>query len=473
MTAVPPSAGPETDGPSAGYYPDPSIPGFVRYWDGLGWLPGTSRPAPGPDEVLPPPRTAARPSGPSMRFVPPPARGRRPEPEPEPESEPEPVPVAGPEPEPEPFVPQRTLPPLGGAVEQSGPIFLDETGMLPEPRTPAAQAAAEAGPETDAEEESGSRWIADAAQQRGLMETGAAPRWVSWGVLDEPAPKPAAEAAAPAPAAAAPLSAAPAPVPAAASVPAPTLVAAPATAPAPAEPRMPAEPRRAVPVPARPAPGPSPTAPPVRTLGPVPAVAAGARAGAAAASRAGVGAGAGSGAAAGRARPMEPRPALLVRRVGARLLDTAVLAGAVSVVGMPLVRQAVVHLQDKIDSARELSGQTRIWLVDPTVLRDAGLLLVALLVVGFVIEALPTAAWGRTLGKAVFGLRVVDRRSKRAPALGRSLVRWLTYLLSMLLLVGLFGLLRGLTDRPWRRGWHDRAGRTLVAAGKSRAARRN
>jgi uncharacterized RDD family membrane protein YckC len=169
---------------------------------------------------------------------------------------------------------------------------------------------------------------------------------------------------------------------------------------------------------------------------------------------------------------MEPRPALLIRRLGARLLDTAVLVGAVSVVGVPLVQQASQHLRDKIDAARTLSGQTQVWLVDPTVLGDAALLLIAVLVVGFVYEALPTAAWGRTLGKALFGLRVVDRRSKRPPALARSLVRWLTYQLSMLLLVGVFGLLRGLTDRPWRRGWHDRAGRTLVAAAKTRAARR-
>ncbi|MEU9006672.1 DUF2510 domain-containing protein, partial [Streptomyces sp. NPDC048551] len=28
-----------------GYYPDPSIPGFVRYWNGAAWVPGTSRPA--------------------------------------------------------------------------------------------------------------------------------------------------------------------------------------------------------------------------------------------------------------------------------------------------------------------------------------------------------------------------------------------------------------------------------------------
>ncbi|MBS2964553.1 RDD family protein [Actinocrinis puniceicyclus] len=33
-------------GPEAGYYADPSIPGYIRYWDGTQWVPGTSRPAP-------------------------------------------------------------------------------------------------------------------------------------------------------------------------------------------------------------------------------------------------------------------------------------------------------------------------------------------------------------------------------------------------------------------------------------------
>jgi uncharacterized RDD family membrane protein YckC len=35
-----------TTGPEAGYYADPSIPGYIRYWDGTQWVPGTSRPAP-------------------------------------------------------------------------------------------------------------------------------------------------------------------------------------------------------------------------------------------------------------------------------------------------------------------------------------------------------------------------------------------------------------------------------------------
>ncbi|MFB8062392.1 DUF2510 domain-containing protein, partial [Kitasatospora purpeofusca] len=44
-----PHAGGSTEtavGPAPGYYPDPSVPGFVRYWGGSAWVPGTSRAAP-------------------------------------------------------------------------------------------------------------------------------------------------------------------------------------------------------------------------------------------------------------------------------------------------------------------------------------------------------------------------------------------------------------------------------------------
>lgn len=36
-----------SSGPEPGYYADPSIPGYIRYWDGTEWVAGTSRPAPG------------------------------------------------------------------------------------------------------------------------------------------------------------------------------------------------------------------------------------------------------------------------------------------------------------------------------------------------------------------------------------------------------------------------------------------
>ncbi|MFF1799304.1 DUF2510 domain-containing protein, partial [Kitasatospora sp. NPDC058263] len=41
MTDRPFAGGAETAvGPTPGYYPDPSVPGFVRYWGGTAWVPG-------------------------------------------------------------------------------------------------------------------------------------------------------------------------------------------------------------------------------------------------------------------------------------------------------------------------------------------------------------------------------------------------------------------------------------------------
>ncbi|RSS35679.1 DUF2510 domain-containing protein, partial [Streptomyces sp. WAC08241] len=61
--ATPPGGGGEV--PQAGYYPDPSIPGYIRYWNGGAWVPGTSRPAPSDTGDVPSrPPAAAVPAGP-------------------------------------------------------------------------------------------------------------------------------------------------------------------------------------------------------------------------------------------------------------------------------------------------------------------------------------------------------------------------------------------------------------------------
>ncbi|MFF5300710.1 RDD family protein [Streptomyces sp. NPDC013161] len=59
-----PTPAPGDDRPREGYYPDPSIPGYVRYWNGASWVPGTSRPA--PSDGLPPgaPGTSVEETGP-------------------------------------------------------------------------------------------------------------------------------------------------------------------------------------------------------------------------------------------------------------------------------------------------------------------------------------------------------------------------------------------------------------------------
>ncbi|MZE76467.1 DUF2510 domain-containing protein, partial [Streptomyces sp. SID5475] len=48
-----PTSGSADGGPAPGYYPDPSIPGYIRYWNGASWVPGTSRPAPGEGDAMP------------------------------------------------------------------------------------------------------------------------------------------------------------------------------------------------------------------------------------------------------------------------------------------------------------------------------------------------------------------------------------------------------------------------------------
>ncbi|MEU7012082.1 RDD family protein [Streptomyces sp. NPDC046385] len=136
--ATPPGGGGEV--PQAGYYPDPSIPGYIRFWNGGSWVPGTSRPAPKEGEALPAP----------------------------------PVPVApqlAPSPAPAPSLP--SVP----AVEETGPVFLDAD---PEPSAAA--------------QEPSSAWHATTSVQTGFG--GERDQRVSWGRNDDaaiPAQQPPAD----------------------------------------------------------------------------------------------------------------------------------------------------------------------------------------------------------------------------------------------------------------------------------------
>ncbi|MFE2140132.1 DUF2510 domain-containing protein, partial [Streptomyces sp. NPDC059466] len=126
-----PTPAPGDDRPREGYYPDPSIPGYVRYWNGAAWVPGTSRPAPSDGAPLSPP-PGTRPAAP--------------------------VPAPAPAP-----------------AEETGPHFFDEDpGPAAEPRrvTPAeAQHGSRPEPAT--------AWGADRSRQSGFG--GEQDRRVSWG----------------------------------------------------------------------------------------------------------------------------------------------------------------------------------------------------------------------------------------------------------------------------------------------------
>lgn len=139
------------------------------------------------------------------------------------------------------------------------------------------------------------------------------------------------------------------------------------------------------------------------------------------------------------------------------------LGALTAAAAVPLAARAADHIDDKIDAAK-LSGETvTVWLLDSTTAALGGAVLGVFLVLGVLLDALPTAKWGRTLGKKLCGIDVRDMESHEAPGFGAALRRWLVYAVPGILAVGLAGVLWCLVDRPWRQCWHDKAARTFVA----------
>ncbi|PWK65569.1 putative RDD family membrane protein YckC [Streptomyces sp. CG 926] len=474
-----------------GYYPDPSIPGYIRYWNGAAWVPGTSRPAPQQAPVA--------------------------------QAAPAPAPVAAPA---APVV-------CGGHAvrpDETGPVFLDETSMteaLPEP-VPAPAHVAVAEPVAEP-----AVWQADPVHQAGFG--GPRDHRVSWGSTPDPAPaaqtaprpepepepepesepsprsagislaRTAAAAAAPAaaptrlpeqasagilsvrsPAAQAPAwpdapgaggpggsgltsswpeavapAPAPAPTPAPAPAPAPSRPrpAAPeapaadrpevwAPRPAGVRPRIAARPEAPAPAEARPEPRPQPQSREPHRADEVRPDGSGSRP-------------------AGARTPREVfermaeravRPAGLPRRAMARALDSLVHAAVAVAVARPLLPEATAHVEAKVDAARASGRTTTVWLLDGTIAGQLALVLGAVLLFGILYEVLPTARWGRTPGKKLLGVRVLATATLRPPTFGAALRRWLVYAF-----LGLPGSLWCLVDRPRRQAWHDKAARTYVA----------
>ncbi|MFI6417665.1 RDD family protein [Streptomyces sp. NPDC050842] len=508
--ATPPGGGGEV--PQAGYYPDPSIPGYIRYWNGGAWVPGTSRPAPKDGEGAPNPPAGAIPAGPILASGPAPApvvahypaaaenlapaQSQAPAPNPaqspaqsaapgaarhaaqnqghSPALAAAPVPAA---------LPAAPVP----AVEETGPVFFDDFDQ--EPATP----------------EPSSAWQANTARQTGFG--GERDQRVAWGA---PQDQPEAQAPAQAPAQPQPQRRAPVvpdprtpaewPV-AGASEPVEPRAAAPASAPA-ADPRstggaarlggMPVTPvPTPVPTPA-PSPAPAPTPAPAPQPAPEPAAQAPAPAAPSWAQQP-------QPQVQAQPRPQpqpqpqeqqqqeqqqpvlpwkppvedvfqqaaraqaSARPAGLGRRLLARLIDTAVLGALVGAAAVPFVTAALDHIDGKIEAAKQSGTTVQVWLLDSTTSVQFGIVLASLFVIGILYEALPTAKWGRTLGKKLCGLEVRDIESHQPPRFGAALRRWLVYSVLGLLVIGVFNVLWCLFDRPWRQCWHDKAARTFVA----------
>ncbi|AYN41083.1 RDD family protein [Streptomyces dangxiongensis] len=162
-------------------------------------------------------------------------------------------------------------------------------------------------------------------------------------------------------------------------------------------------------------------------------------------------------------RQAAARPAGLGKRFAARLIDLLVVGAVTAAAAVPLGLRAADHVQEKIDAAR-LSGRTvTVWLLDGTTGTSLGIVLAVLLLAGVLYEVLPTAKWGRTLGKKLCGLQVRDIEGHEPPAFGPALRRWLVFSVPGLLVVGVVGMLWCLFDRPWHQCWHDKAAHTFVA----------
>ncbi|MFI0896687.1 RDD family protein [Streptomyces sp. NPDC020983] len=383
--------------PAPGYYPDPSIPNYIRYWNGTSWVPGTSRPAPASaapaasSAPAPPTGPALDESGPVFLDADPTAPAAV-------QGEPEPAPSARPP------APAPSAFPAPPAPATGGPVWPGPTASRP----PAAASAPGPAPTAPV-------WPAPAANPPG----GGLPP-ISWGAPDGPRPL----------------------------VPQPQAPEQPSwTTPSPVGPPSPAHPVAAPP--AVPQQGPAPWAEQVQEL---------ARDG-------------------GAAVPWRPvaadpfasarghdRPGGLWRRLTARLVDTVLFAAVTAVAAVPLGSAAYHHAKDKVDAAR-LTGETvRVWLLDATTGAEAGAVLLVALLAGVLLEVLPTARWGRTPGKKLMGLKVLDIEGQLPPSFGASLRRWALRSVLNALAVGVVGVAWVLFDRPWRQGWHDKASHTFVAA---------
>jgi uncharacterized RDD family membrane protein YckC len=156
-------------------------------------------------------------------------------------------------------------------------------------------------------------------------------------------------------------------------------------------------------------------------------------------------------------------PAGLFRRFCALLVDVVVFLAVTGAAALPLGSAAYHHAKDKVDAAK-LTGETvKVWLLDGTTGAEAGGILAAALVAGLLLEVLPTATWGRTLGKKLLGVRVLDIEAQLPPSFGISLRRWVLRTGLNALVVGILGMSWALWDRPWHQTWHDKASRTFVA----------
>ncbi|MFB6537908.1 RDD family protein [Streptomyces noursei] len=512
-----PTSGSAGGSPTPGFYPDPSIPGYIRYWNGAAWAPGTSRPAPAEGEPMPAPPPGVAPATPSPAAVEEtgpvfldgadPTGSGLPTVRPRGEMEvpgaswDDPARLHGTSPEAAPSWQADASRQAGfgedgriswgapGQAPAGTPAGGAAWGGLPPQRAAetdgaAADAAGTAGPPASDAPSDGTVTIraVNPAARRGSGDQGTtAIRAVRPGnPPGTPAPTPPApdrgttafRAVRPDPAAddrpavknetmafrlpagdrptAGPAGGAPQSLPA---------TGAPAQQPPAQQPPAPQAARQAQP-PAAPQPPVAPVTPtaPTSTPGLPP-----------------------QGGAAGddgvipwkpptadvffaAAQAAQGHPAPLGRRLAARLIDTLVLALVALAVALPMWSTVTDHLDAKVEAAKQSGRQVTVYLVDGTTAPVYLTILAVILIGGGLYEVLPTLKWGRTLGKKLCGVRVLDIESHDTPQLAQAIKRWLVYGVLGVAVVGVVNALWCVFDQPWRQCWHDKLARTFVAS---------
>ncbi|MFJ9420154.1 RDD family protein [Streptomyces sp. NPDC101227] len=170
------------------------------------------------------------------------------------------------------------------------------------------------------------------------------------------------------------------------------------------------------------------------------------------------------------AQAAQGHPAPLGRRLAARLIDSAVLAAITAAVAVPLWGTVTDHIDAKVEAAKQSGRQVTVYLLDGTTTPIFAIVLAVLLIGGGLYEVLPTLKWGRTLGKKLCGVRLLDIEGHDTPPLGAVLKRWFCYSVLGLLAIGIVNVVWCLFDQPWRQCWHDKLARTFVASDAARAA---
>ncbi|MEV5171937.1 RDD family protein [Streptomyces flaveolus] len=484
-----PTPAPGDDRPREGYYPDPSIPGYVRYWNGASWVPGTSRPAPKNGEPLTPP-PGARPASPSVEETGPHFFDEDPPDGEQPDGAGQQGGQGGHPAQPA----QGAQWGQSGAPGQSGrpgqpwgadPRVPAEAPIAPDGRATSRTDGTATIPPTEDDPHDPGTFIF----RRPIPGPAAADRTDDGTMTFRPVPSappaPSGTDSGPAGFGTQGPVGAPANSGFGAGKAAAARAAAAQTPPAAQGPQAPSVPQpSAAPQPSPAAPAPAPVAPsvphqagPVQGGAPVTPLTSGPGGGQASwAQQVHQLAGGGD------EQPVAPwkppvedlfqaaarrqaaaRPAGLGRRLAARLIDLLAIGAVTAAAAVPLGTRAVDHVQQKIDAARLSGREVTVWLLDGTTGTSLGIVLAVLLLAGVLYEVLPTAKWGRTLGKKLCGLQVRDIEAHEPPTFGAALRRWLVLSVPGLLVVGIVGVLWCLFDRPWHQCWHDKAAHTFVA----------